>query len=391
MTDATAKGTPAWLGAVNDRAGLSVLLEHGPLTRQRICELVGVSKPTASLIMQRLITGGFIEERGRLARSAGPSAVVYAARLDRRLGVAVDLDAAELRARVVDAAGTDHPVVRRALPADPGARDAVAELRDAIDEACAAAGADAASVRTVCLGIPGYVDPGRDGELFSETLPGWPTRGLHGVLEDALGRDVLIENDVDLAALAERALGEREDAFALLWFGNGVGAAFDAAGELHRGSFGGAGEIGFLPAPATAAAIDPGAGTLQDLVGARAVATLASRHGLAPGTEPLAGLDDSPARDAILAELADRVALAALPVLAVLDPAALVLAGPTAAAGGDALAAAVQERVRATSRWYPEVTASAVGDAPVLAGASVLAQRRVRRALLDEIAAVGDD
>ena len=49
MTANSATGTPAWLGAVNDRAGLAVLLEHGPLTRNRICELVGVSKPTASL------------------------------------------------------------------------------------------------------------------------------------------------------------------------------------------------------------------------------------------------------------------------------------------------------------------------------------------------------
>ncbi|WP_353809340.1 ROK family transcriptional regulator [Agromyces sp. SYSU T00194] len=386
MTDASAKGTPAWLGAVNDRAGLSVLLEHGPLTRQRICELVGVSKPTASLIMQRLIAGGFIEEQGRVSRSAGPSAVVYAARLDRRLGVAVDLDAAELRARVVDAAGTEHPVARRSLPAGAGARDAVGELRDAIDAACAAAGADAARVRTVCLGIPGYVDPGRNGELFSETLPGWPTTGLQRTLEAALEREVLVENDVDLAALAERTLGSVREAFALLWLGNGVGAAFDAAGGIHRGSFGGAGEIGFLPVPAVAAALDPDARILQDLVGAGAVVRLARAHGIDASR---AALDDAPGAAALLAELADRVALAALPVLAVLDPAVLVLGGPTAALGGAALAAAVRERIRAVSRWDPEVRAAAVVREPVLAGASVLAQRRVRAALLDEVAAVG--
>lgn len=320
MTANSATGTPSWLGAVNDRAGLAVLLEHGPLTRNRISELVGVSKPTASQMMSRLLAAGVIEERGRTSGSAGRSAVVYAARTDRPLGVALDLDAFELRATVVDATGGERPVVRFDLPRDPTERSAVDEVMRAITEASAAAGTDPAEVHSVCIGGIGYVDPGETGELFSETLPGRPVRGLRAILETELGRTVHIENDVNFAALAERehGAGADSDVFVLLWLGNGVGASFDVAGNLHRGSFGGAGEIGFLPLSVEVNAIDPGARTVQDLVGRRAVALLAKRYGVETSgyhatRAALERPDSRAAREQVFHALAERTAHVALP------------------------------------------------------------------------------
>ena len=395
MTSNSATGTPSWLGAVNDRAGLAVLLEHGPLTRNRICELVGVSKPTASQMMSRLLAAGVIEEQGRTSGSAGRSAVVYAARSDRPLGVALDLDAFELRATVVDATGDERPVVRIPLPRDPTERSAVDEVAHAIDEASAAAGTDPAVVHSVCIGIPGYVDPGESGELFSETLPGWPVRGLRRILEDELGRAVHVENDVNLAALAERqhGAGADSDVFALLWLGNGVGASFDVAGDLHRGTFGGAGEIGFLPLSVEASATDPAAHSVQDLVGGRAVALLARRHGIdASGYHAaraaLAEPDAAAARERVFHDLAERVAHVALPLLAILDPGHLVLAGPSASLGGPAFASEVGRCIRRISRWYPEVVATAVDGDPVLRGARFLLAGTVREELLDTVASV---
>ncbi|MDR6904549.1 putative NBD/HSP70 family sugar kinase [Agromyces sp. 3263] len=395
MTANSATGTPSWLGAVNDRAGLAVLLDHGPLTRNRICELVGVSKPTASQMMSRLLAAGCIEERGTTSGSAGRSAVVYAARTDRPLGVALDLDAFELRASVVDATGADRPVIRIELPRDPTERSAVEEVSRAIAEASAAAGTDPAVVHSICVGIPGYVDPGPTGELFSETLPGWPVRGLKSILEEELARSVYVENDVNLAAVSERehGAGADSDVFALLWLGNGVGASFDVAGDLHRGSFGGAGEIGFLPVPVDAHALDPSARTSQDLVGGRAVALLARHHGLDvhgyhAARAALAAADAEAARRAVFHDLAERVAWVALPLLATLDPGRLVLAGPTAGLGGDAFADEVGRAIRRISRWYPDVVATRVPGDAVLRGARIVLAGRVREELLDTVASV---
>ena len=251
------------------------------------------------------------------------------------------------------------------LPHDPTERSAVEEVSRAIAEASAAAGTDPAIVHSVCVGIPGYVDPGETGELFSEALPGWPVRGLKEILETELGRTVHIENDVNLAAVAERqhGAGVDSDVFALLWLGNGVGASFDVAGDLHRGAFGAPARSDSFRSRSAANALDPSAHTAQDLVGGRAVALLARRHGLDvsgyhAARSALAEPDADAARAAVFHDLAERVAHVALPLLATLDPGHLVLAGPSASLGGEAFADEVGRGIRRLSRWYPEVVAT---------------------------------
>ena len=52
-------GTPRVLRAMNDRAALDLLLEHGPLSRTRTGKLTGLSKPTAGQLLARLEAAGF--------------------------------------------------------------------------------------------------------------------------------------------------------------------------------------------------------------------------------------------------------------------------------------------------------------------------------------------
>ena len=122
---------------------------------------------------------------------------------------------------------------------------------------------------TVIVGLQGAVDPRTDDLAFTGYLPGWPRKSVRAQLEDGLGIPVLVDNDVNLAAVAERTMGAGRgaDDFALLWMGDGLGVAVDLDGRLHRGTAGGAGEIGYLPVPRTALDLDPTARDLQGLIG----------------------------------------------------------------------------------------------------------------------------
>ncbi len=69
-------GTPRMLRGINDRAALDLLLEHGPLSRTRLGELTGLSKPTSSQLLSRLETAGLVVASGssrRRSRSARPA------------------------------------------------------------------------------------------------------------------------------------------------------------------------------------------------------------------------------------------------------------------------------------------------------------------------------
>lgn len=390
MTDAPAQpGTPGLLRSLNDRTALSLLLERGPLTRTRIGELTGLSKPTASQVVTRLEQAGLIAPVGAEQAARGPQAATYGVRTDRAHAVAVDVGPHSARATLVDPTGAEHPVAEVPLARSAADRSAVGDVTAALRAACAAAGTDPATVVQVVVGLQGAVDPRTDDLSFTGLLPGWPRRSARACLEDGLGTAVRIDNDVNLAAVAERAIGAGRDAegFALLWFGEGLGVAVDLGGALHRGAAGGAGEIGYLPVPRAAAHLDPAADDMQDLLGSTAVTRVARSHGVRGRTYEavLAALAAHPARGDVLRDVAERVAHVVTPVLAVLDPGLVVLGGPTGAAGGEELAEQVRAQVRRVSRWSPRVAATAVPDHPVVRGARSVALADLRARLLAEI------
>jgi len=154
-----------------------------------------------------------------------------------------------------------------------------------------------------------------------------------------------------------------------------------------RGAAGGAGEIGYLPVPIGAGRIDPEARELQDLIGGPAIMRLAARHGVA-GTDTRTVIDSlatHPARDSLLKEVAERVALGVVPVLAILDPELIVLGGPVGTAGGEPLAEFVRAEVERTTPWHPRAARSTVPAFPVLRGAREVLVQQVHRRLFSEL------
>src|SRR5207248_6338931 len=113
----------------------------------------------------------------------------------------------------------------------------------------AEAGITAADVTQTVLGCPGVYDRTRDALILAGALPGWDKPFVLTELRRAFGGSLMVENDVDAAALAERAHGHGRgvDSFALVWIGTGIGMGLVLGGRLHRGAHGAAGEIGYLP------------------------------------------------------------------------------------------------------------------------------------------------
>ncbi|MEO5921226.1 MAG: ROK family transcriptional regulator [Pseudolysinimonas sp.] len=362
----TAPGTPSWLRERNDRTALAALFEHGPLTRNRLGELTGMSKPTAAQMVARLEQAGLIGPVGEVSGGRGPNAVSYGVRVDRARGVAVDVREHVIVATVVDALDGDHPVVEVEFAAD---RTPEGDVRSAIAAASMAADVDPATIGSVLVGVQASISSDGEQLSFSEDLHGWPEFGARRRISESLGLWVGLENDVNLAAVAERAVGAGNgaDSFALLWIGEGLGVAVDLGGTVHRGAAGGAGEIGYLPVPRTAD-IDVPDADLTDLIGRGAYGRLGA--------------------ETALEGFAARVALVVEPVLAVLDPELVVLGGPIGIAGGTRLASLVAERIASTTRWHPEVRTTAIAGAPVLAGARRMLVDRIREHLAAGISSI---
>ncbi|HEY6738889.1 MAG TPA: ROK family transcriptional regulator [Actinopolymorphaceae bacterium] len=364
---------------INDRAAYDLLLERGPLTRAELRVLTGLSRPTVGDLVERLEAQGLLEVVGEAgAERRGPNARLYGVAAGHAHVVGVEVRSSLVLASVTDA--TARVVGSAALPLDTNAAPDVIVHR-AIEAALDDAGLAAERLRAVVVGTPGLVDPATGDVSFVASLPTWHANLLPG-LRARLAVPVVLENEVNLAGLAEYRLGAGvgHDTFGLLWLDDGVGLAVLLGGRLHRGASGGAGEVAYIP-------FTEGA-TLQSLLGGEAIRGLACEiDGIDEAVAASTGLTDlvAAASDPLLDAIADRVALGAGGICAVLDPGFLVLAGAVGRVGGTALAERVGQRLADLIPLETTVVAAEVEGNPVVRGAVLVALDLVR----DEIFSLG--
>ncbi|NEB36993.1 ROK family transcriptional regulator [Streptomyces sp. SID14515] len=378
-------GTPRVLRAMNDRAALDLLLEHGPLSRTRIGKLTGLSKPTASQLLARLEAAGLVVATGTSEGRPGPNAQLYTVNARAAHVAGLDVNGQRIVAAVADVTGR---TVGRFELATPGRRadSVVRQVADALDGAVKEAGLTRADVHRIVIGTPGAFDPGTGRLRYASHLPGWHSPTLLDELAAFLPMPVEYENDVNLVAVAEQRLGAargHED-FVLLWNEEGLGAALVINGRLHRGFTGGAGEVGFLPVPGTPLVrqvVRANSGGFQELAGAQAVPRLAKALGIDTPQQPYAKVAaelltravDAYERDEALTELlrqyAQRLATGLASVTAVLDPGLIVLSGEAVVAGGEILRSLIQSELAELAASRPRLVVGEIDREPVLRGA----------------------
>ncbi|MFF7813095.1 ROK family protein [Streptomyces sp. NPDC007945] len=344
------RGTPGLVRAVNDRATLHLLLRQGPLTRPEVSRLTGLSKPTASQVLARLLDAGLVVGNGLRPGLPGRVPETYRVNPAAAYATAVDVTPEHIAVRTADITGAVLGETVAPVPARPDREALVEALRTALGRV-----PTPQPPRSVVVGVQGAVDPttGRLAYASEEDMAAWLFPDVERTLGEALGLPVRIENDVNLAAVAERdhAAADCPD-FVLLWADEGLGAALMIGGRLHRGHFGGAGEVGYLPLPGAPTAREAGdhygRHGYQELAGGDAIRDLLHSHGI-PG-----------------ADFAETVAEAVRLAGTVEQPAEAVRPADTAEEGAEAVrrAGTVEEATEAVRR-----AGTAEGDAEAIRGA----------------------
>jgi glucokinase len=157
------------------------------------------------------------------------------------LTIGVDVGGTKVAAGVVDEQGAILAQERVDTPAhdaaavEDGIVDAVARLR-ALHE-----------VEAVGIGVAGFVDRERAKVYFAPNLR-WQDVPMRDDLMTRLDIPVVVENDANAAAWGEYRFGagRQEDFLVCVTVGTGIGGGGIANGDLYRGGFGIAGEIGHI-------------------------------------------------------------------------------------------------------------------------------------------------
>jgi predicted NBD/HSP70 family sugar kinase/biotin operon repressor len=236
------------------RGVLAEIARRGPQTRPRLGEVLNLSKPTVSAAIAELEAQGIIEHAATTRGHTGRTAAVYA--LAGRSGYVLGVDAGMSRVRVLAARLDGTEIAARDRARRAVAHDRIANMSRAaaphVQAVISSLDDDHGPLRAVVVALPHTVlRPGADRlippDLDTQAAFG-PLLASAGVPQRAV---VLVENDVNCAALAERAGGAAagRDDFVFLQVGSRIGAGIVSAGRLLTGANGAAGEVSMLPYP----------------------------------------------------------------------------------------------------------------------------------------------
>ncbi len=285
------------------RANLGVVLRHvassGSRSRAQIAAETGLTRGTVSSLVSELIARDLLHETGEktIPRGIGrPGAALELS--DVVVGVGLEVNVDYLAVSVEDLTGT----VRYQRRSNRDNRDSAPSLvldrigkalRDALD----AAAADGLRPVGVTVAVAGLVEEASGTVVLAPNM-GWADLPVAAELESRLGLPVVVENEANLAALAEHWTGAAVgiDDFVCVFGEVGVGGGIVLGGRLFRGTHGFGGEFGHISVDPDGRACACGSrGCVETLVGQESIARAA---GISPVAGRLRSLTDELVRRA---------------------------------------------------------------------------------------------
>ncbi len=345
---------------------VEALLTHGTLSRTELAQVTGYSPASITATTRELIHLGLACETGQERSTGGRRRTRIQFERGNVFITLATIETTHLTVSQIDLAGAVQAQIRRAI--DPEAP--IAGLTDALGVLHSVA---EASSRCVVVSLPGVVSA--EGEVSLAPALGTAAQSvrLHEAIEQATGLPVLVENDVNLLALGEKAAGAAQDSdhFVLIYVGDGIGGALVLNGRVFRGATRSAGELGFLPWNRALPSADASVGPFEAQWSVSGLAQQAADCSLEVDAMDVLGslaAMDHPAARALIEDAVEAWAYAAVINVCVLNPSRIVFAGEVDRLPR-AVRTALRERVRRHAPSPVDLHFAALGEEAIAHGA----------------------
>lgn len=383
---------------INRAVVFRAIREAGAISRADLAKQTGLNPATLTHITCELLDRGLVEEAGsgeaRVGRRSSLLRIhskignILAVRLSRHniQGLLTDLDLRETVKHTASSSFLSQPM-DVSLPA----------LLDLIETLIKKSGVDRKTILGIGISAPGPLDAQRGILIAPPNFPGWVRSPIRQIVEEKTGFTTFLDNDANSAALAEKwfGCGKNLDNFVYLLIEDGVGGGVVINGDLYRGQHDIAGEIGHMTIDRNGDICDCGNTGCLELYAAPHVAENRVFQALMAGRKSMVGdwinLDlnritfelvsqaaqqgDLVACEAIR-EIAQSLGVAAVNMINVFDPQAIILGGKIGKAG-DLIMPVIQDYVdrRAISRsqqQFPVIMSELGADAPLIGAFSLV-------------------
>jgi len=396
-------GSQSSLREANRALIVETVHRHGGLTQVELAGATGLSAATVSTIVKELLAAGVVDTRST-TRSGRRAQMVT---LARRVGLAVGIHIGHRHMRIALGDVTHEVVAEQTLPlphehrVDTSLDRAALLIADLLERV----GSSLDEVVGIGIGVPAPVDAATGMISVRGIMRGWDEVHIAHVLSKRLARPVFVDNDANLGALAESALGAsrgyRDSVYVRASYGTGAGIVL--GGQLHRGFAGTAGEIGHVQVDPQGDICRCGSrGCLDTVVGAQALLEpLRASHGTMALRDVIQrAMDGDPGCARVIADAGASIGAVVAGLAMAVNPQCVVVGGELAETGEmllGPLREAIRQRVLLNQIAPLEVLPAELGHRAEVVGAIelvlqstdfVLRSDEPVRALAE---AVGDD
>lgn len=229
------------------KAVLRRLVEDGPSTRPQVGAALGLSRPTMSAAVAELERHGYVDLTGAVQGPLGRRAAQY--RVGRKAGHVIAVDAGSTHVRL-RASTLDGRLLHSRVCGLPSSQFSLTPeisrtVAQEVSAAIAQHGGDWGPLRALGIALPTRVVDS-DGDVASTHQD-----VIFSAFEPPAGVDVVLVNNVNCAAVAERQFGAARgrETFAYIQIGLKIGMGLVLGGTLIAGATGSAGEIGHVSFP----------------------------------------------------------------------------------------------------------------------------------------------
>jgi len=229
---------------INRSAILEIIRRESPISRTAIAERLNVSLPTVMRIVESLIEEGFVRLQGTTEWSGGRRRPLLEFNSDRYVVLGVDMGGTKMYGALSDLGGKILAEVNISRHGTSG-EDSFNYLSTLIDKLLYNSGVEKERVRGIGVGAPGVTLHKEGIVTWAYTLH-WDKFPLKARLAERYDLPIIVDNDVNLAALGELWFGTGQNVqdMILIAIGTGIGAGVIIDGALYRGSNEASGEIG---------------------------------------------------------------------------------------------------------------------------------------------------
>lgn len=378
---------------------LNLVREREGLSRAGLARISGLSPSTVTAITASLLEDGYLLEDDQSSpASSGKGSIGRPAtmlRVDPAAGHAIGIKVTSdnLTAAVTDLAAAPLGIATVARGHEDDAT-AVGDLFETVVvKALEAAGVARERLVGIGVGVPGIVDP-ETRRVADSPLLEWAHLDLVDLLQERLALPVLLDNDVNTLTVAQQLFGAGRGLphFLVVTIGRGIGMGVVVNGLVHRGSRGGAGEIGHVQVVPNGPDCWCGRRGCLEAVAAEPALVREILASTGRFTQP-ADIAAFAARNRDVAEILERagrhVGHAVASITTVLDPQRVVISGEGVRLGEHYLAPMRAELSEREQKEVPtEIVLEPWGDEAWARGAATLVLRELFHPahLRDEVA-----